>query len=87
MNTIPANLLKTKGIRCVEAQLDENGEVAVTVHGKPRYVILSSETYGRLREAELAYAVKEAKEDHKRGRIAAKSLAEHLNQVKPCRSR
>ena len=86
MNAIPANDLKTKGIRCVEQHLDENGEVAITVRGKTRYVILSSETYGRLREAELAYAVKEAKEDLKQGRIAAKSIAEHLKQVKTCRS-
>jgi len=86
MNTISANDLKTKGIRCVERQLDENGEAAVTVRGKTRYVILSPETYGRLREAELTYAIKEAREDLKQGRIAAKRLIEHLKQVKPCRS-
>lgn len=87
MNAISANELKTKGIGCVEARLEEEGAAAITVRGKARYVILSSEVYGRLREAELAYAVKEVKEDLKQGRIAAKSLTEHLKQVKPCRSR
>jgi len=87
MNAIPANDLKTKGIRCVEQHLDENGEAAITVRGKTRYVIVSSEKYDRLRETELAYAVREAKQDLKLGRIAAKSIAEHLKQVKPCRSR
>lgn len=87
MNTISANDLKTKGIRCVEQQMDESGEAAITVRGKTRYVIVSSEKYDRLREAELAYAVQEAQLDIKHGRVAATHISEHLKQVKPCRSR
>ncbi len=87
MNAITANELKTRGIRSVEQLLKKNGEAAITVRGKVRYMIVSPEKYDRLREAELEYAVREAKQDIKSGRIAATSIAEHLTQVKPCRTR
>lgn len=87
MNAITANELKTRGIRGVEQLIKKNGEAAITVRGKVRYMIVSPEKYDRLREAELEYAVREAKQDVKSGRIAATSIAEHLEQVKPCRTR
>ena len=87
MNAITANELKTRGIRSVEQLIKKNGEAAITIRGKVRYMIVSPEKYDRLREAELEYAVREAKQDIKSGRIAATSIAEHLEQVKPCRTR
>lgn len=87
MNAITANELKTRGIRSVEQLVKKNGEAAITVRGKVRYMIVSPEKYDRLREAELEYAVREAKQDVKSGRIAATSIAKHLEQVKPCRTR
>lgn len=86
MNAITANELKTRGIRSVEQLIKKNGEAAITIRGKVRYMIVSPEKYDRLREAELEYAVREAKQDIKSGRIAATSIAEHLEQVTPCRT-
>lgn len=87
MNAITANDLKTQGIRRVEKIVRETGEAAITVRGKVRYMIVTPEKYDQLREAELAYAVREAKADIKNGRIATTSIAEHLKQVKPCRTK
>ena len=87
MNAITANDLKTRGIRSVEQIMKINGEAAITVRGKVRYMIVTPEKYDCLREAELAYAVREAKQDIENGRIAATSIAEHLKQVKPCRTK
>jgi PHD/YefM family antitoxin component YafN of YafNO toxin-antitoxin module len=87
MNAITANDLKTQGIRSVEKIVRETGEAAITVRGKVRYMIVTPEKYDQLREAELEYAVREAKADIKNGRIATTSIAEHLKQVKPCRTK
>ncbi|MDD3546091.1 MAG: type II toxin-antitoxin system Phd/YefM family antitoxin [Kiritimatiellae bacterium] len=87
MNAIAANDLKTRGIRCVEQSMGEDGEAAITVHGKVRYMIVTPEKYDRLREAELDFAVREARLDVAQGKISATSIAEHLEQVKPCRAR
>ena len=87
MNAITANDLKTQGIRRVEKIVRETGEAAITVRGKVRYMIVTLEKYDQLREAELAYAVREAKADIKNGRIATTGIAEHLKQVKPCRTK
>ena len=87
MNAITANELKTRGIRSFEQIMKKSGEAAITVRGKVRYMIVSPEKYDRLREAELEYAVREAKQDVKSGRIVATSIAEHLKQVKPCHTK
>ena len=87
MNAITANDLKTQGIGSVEKIVRETGEAAITVRGKVRYMIVTPEKYDQLREAELAYAVREATADIKNGRIATTSIAEHLKQVKPCRTK
>ena len=84
MNTITANDLKTRGIRSVEQLMKKQGEAAITVRGKIRYMIVTPEKYEQLREAELEYAVREAKQDIKNGRIVTTSIAQHLDQVKPC---
>lgn len=87
MNTITANDLKTRGIRSVEQIMKRAGEAAITVRGKVRYMIVTPEKYDQLREAELEYAVRQAKQDIKNGKIAATGIAEHLRQVKPCRTK
>ena len=87
MNTITANELKTRVLRSVEQIMKSSGEAAITVRGKIRYMIVSPEKYDQLREAELEYAVREAERDVKSGRIAAASIAEHLKQVRPCRTK
>ena len=87
MDTITANDLKTRGIRSVEQIMKKNGEASITVRGKIRYMIVTPEKYDRLREAELEYAVREAKQDIANGRIAATGISEHLKQVKTCRTK
>ncbi|MEI7901119.1 MAG: prevent-host-death protein [bacterium] len=87
MNTITANDLKTRGMRGVEQIMKNAGEAAITVRGKVRYMVVTPEKYDQLREAELEYAVREARQDIKKGRIAAAGIAEHLEQVKPCRTK
>ena len=84
MNAIAANDLKTRGVRCLDATLGKTGEAAITVRGTIRYMVLTPEKYARLREAELDYAIREAREDIKHGRIAAVSVAEHVEQLKRC---
>ena len=87
MGAITANELKTRGVQSFEQLVKENGEAAITVRGKIRYMIVTPEKYDRLREAELEYAIREAQDDLAHGRIAAKDIETHLRQVKPCRTR
>jgi len=57
MNTIAANLLKTKGVSAIESKLADAQELIVTVRGKEKYVIMEMEKYNHLRECELEAAL------------------------------
>ena len=81
MSTLTANDLKTKGISAVEARLEEDDEVIISVRGKERFVILDIEKYARIREYELAAALQDAKADVDAGRYTTESVAEHMRRV------
>lgn len=80
MYSITANELKTKGTAILNQKLATQPELAISVHGQVRYVVMPIEQYQQYREAALSQALLEAQED-----IAAKryttSIAEHMKQV------
>jgi prevent-host-death family protein len=81
MNSISANDLKTKGVGAIEQALDGQDEAAVTVRGKPKYVVMSHEEYVRLRECELEAALAESKADLDAGRFVKESVEQHVKRL------
>ena len=81
MNAITANELKTRGVSAVEDALKTEEEVIISVRGTDKYVVMRLEKYARLREFELALAVKEAKADYEAGRVTVESVDEHMKRV------
>jgi hypothetical protein len=81
MHALTANDLKTRGVTAVEEGLEHNDEVLISVRGKDRYVVMTIETYNRLRELELAAAVAEAKADYAAGRYNRDSVEDHIKQI------
>jgi PHD/YefM family antitoxin component YafN of YafNO toxin-antitoxin module len=81
MSTIAAVELKRRGVSALEPALADNSEVFITVRGKNRYVVMKTETYNKLREAELDQAVREVREDYATGRIADDSIKAHMNRL------
>jgi prevent-host-death family protein len=64
MTTITANDLKRGGVSALAAALAEDAEATITVRGKQRFVVMSTDHYNRLREYELTAAVAEVKADY-----------------------
>ncbi len=81
MSTVAAVELKRRGVSALEPALTDDDEVIITVRGKSRYVVMSMESYARLREAELDQAVREARADYAAGRIADNSIKAHLRRL------
>ena len=81
MNTVSANDLKTKGIKIVEDMLSSQSEVAVSVRGRQKYVLMSMDQYQYLRECELEAALAQTKADIEAGRFVSESVAEHLARI------
>jgi len=81
MNVVTANELKTKGVSVVEAHLQRDEEVVISVRGQGRYVIMDIEKYAKLREYELAIALQEAKADVEAGRYTSESVADHMKRI------
>jgi prevent-host-death family protein len=81
MSTVVAGELKRKGISALEPALKQDGEVLITVRGKPRYVVVTMEAYDRLRDSELAQAVHEVRADYEAGRIADTTVAGHIRRL------
>jgi PHD/YefM family antitoxin component YafN of YafNO toxin-antitoxin module len=82
MNTVTANELKTKGMSAVEARLQVNEEVIISVRGQDKYVVIDIEKYAKLREYELEIALQEARADVDAGRYSTESVNHHMLQVK-----
>jgi predicted nucleotide-binding protein len=82
MNVLTANELKTKGISAVEAKLEIDDQVIVSVRGHDKYVIMDIEKYAKLREYELTVAILEAKTDLASGNYIIESVADHMKRVK-----
>ena len=81
MVVVTANELKRRGVSSIEDALRDEQEVAITVRGRPRYVVVTPEHYERLRQCELEAALLEVREDLAAGRYAEKSVDEHVAEV------
>jgi prevent-host-death family protein len=82
MSTITANELKTKGVRALDKNLQEEEEVIITVHGKDKYVVMDIERYNFLRECELEAAIMESIKDIENGDYFIETVDEHLQRLK-----
>jgi len=81
MSTVSAVELKRRGVSALQPALTADGEAVITVRGKGKYVVMSMDTYARLREAEMDLAVREARADYAAGRVADDSIAAHLKRL------
>ena len=81
MHTVTANDLKTKGVSIVEAHLQDDEELIISVRGQDKYVIMDLAKYAKLREYELTIALQEAKADVTAGNYTTGTVAEHMQQV------
>ena len=78
---ITANELKTKGVSNIEKLLEAEPEVVISVHGKPKYVVMEIEQYEVLREHELEATWRRVKEGVAEGRYRAESADEHMARI------
>ena len=81
MSTISANDLKTKGVKAIEDALLGQTEVAVSVRGQVKYVVMSSEQYQYMRACELEAALAESKADMESGRFVKETVAQHIQKI------
>jgi len=81
MRTIPANDLKTKGIKAIEEALLLQPEASVSVRGQSKYVIMSNDQYQYLRECELEAALAESRADLEAGRFVKETVSEHIKRI------
>ena len=81
MRIIPANDLKTKGIKAIEDALVLQPEASVTVRGQSKYVVMSSDQYQDLRECELEAALAESRADLEAGRFVKETVSEHIKRI------
>lgn len=81
MRAIPANDLKTKGIKAIEEALVIQPEASVTVRGQSKYVVMSSDQYQYLRECELEAAIAESRADIEAGRFVKETVSEHIRRI------
>jgi hypothetical protein len=82
MGTVAANDLKTKGIKAIEDALLNQPEVALSVRGQVKYVVMSQEHYHYLRECELEAALAESRTDLAEGRFVKETVAQHVKRLK-----
>ena len=82
MGTVAANDLKTKGIKAIEDALLNQPEVALSVRGRVKYVVMSQEHYHYLRECELEAALAESRADLAEGRFVKETVAQHVKRLK-----
>lgn len=81
MNTINANSLKVRGVTAIEAALADEQEVAITVRGEARYIVVDVDYYQYLRECELEKAVQQARADIAAGRYTVETAEEYTNRI------
>ena len=81
MSTISANYLKTKGVKAIEEALATQPEVAVSVRGQIKYIVMSEEQYQYLRECELEAALAESKADLDAGRYVKETVTQHIRRI------
>jgi PHD/YefM family antitoxin component YafN of YafNO toxin-antitoxin module len=76
-----ANELKKRGASALEAALQKEGEVVVTVRGRAKYVALPIARYQELMDAELELAIREAEADYRAGRVTRESAKAHFERL------
>lgn len=81
MTVIAANELKRRGVTVLSEALSEDTEATITVRGKQRYVVMTSEHYDILRMYELEAALAETRADVAAGRYRECTVAEHVAEV------
>ena len=81
MNIIPANDLKTKGIKAIEEALIQHTEVSVSVRGQSKYVVMSLSQYQYLRKCELEAALAESRADLEAGRFVKETVTSHIKRI------
>lgn len=78
MNTINANDLKVGGVTAIETALQSEPEVAISVRGERRFVVMSTAQYEHLRECELEAAWLTSQADRAAGRVRSMTAAQHI---------
>ena len=78
MNTLNANDLKVGGVTAIESALQDEPEVAITVRGERRFVVMALAQYEHLRECELEAARLATQADRATGRAGARTAAQHI---------
>lgn len=81
MGAVSAAEIKRHGVSILSPALEAEGEAIITVRGKATYVVMTMEKYGEIRESELAHAVREARTDYEDGRIADKTVEDHMRRL------
>ena len=82
MKTIVANDLKTRGVSSIEKALEGDAEVAISVRGQERYVVMAVEEYNRLRVCELEAALYETRQQIADGDFIEESVDEHMDRIR-----
>lgn len=82
MATITANDIKRRGIASIAEILEDTQEATISVRGINKYVVMSIQQYQHLRECELEAALSAAREDRQAGKIADKTVADHIANLK-----
>jgi len=78
---ITANDLKTRGVSALEQALSSEDETIISVHGKPRYVVMAIEHYERLREAELLAGWSQVREAVDNGDYVVETAEQHIERL------
>lgn len=81
MNIINANELKKRGVSAIESALLHDSDVAISVRGQTRFVVVNLDYFQQLREYELEKAVRDAKEDLAAGRFVIETAAQHKERI------
>ena len=78
MNTLNANDLKVGGVTAIESALQDEPEVAITVRGERRFVVMALAQYEHLRECELEAAWLSTQADRATGQAHTMTAAQHI---------
>jgi len=81
VQAISANDLKTRGVGAIAEALQQQSEVAVSVRGELRYVVMKAAHYQRLRDYELEVALSETRADLAAGRFETMATVEEDNET------
>ena len=80
MERLSGQDLKTKGVTGIAAALKQHEECLITVHGRPRYVVMPIAHLEYYRERDLELASLEVKKDIDQGNYTT-DLQAHLKEI------